>query len=303
MEQEVTTLPYHPEAERYILGGILRDPELLGEVADSLTEEDFYIPSHKRIYSAILSLFHRGDPVDVVSVSNEIGIEHWGEIGGSEYLTELYINTPLGVDIPHYVQIVKEKSLRRRLFRIAEETARLSRSSEEDLESLLVLVERQVFQLSQEQMKGGDRPIKEYITETLNNLEAYYKDEGIRGGLPTSFYELDEYTNGFQNGDLIIIAGRPGMGKTAFILNIATHVAERTGKGVLFFSLEMSGEQLTLRALCSRAKVDLNRLRKRHLAGEMWGKVIRAGEELMRFPIYIDDSTHLTVPMMLSKET
>lgn len=295
------TLPHHAEAEKYVLGGIMRDPEVLDEVIEVLKPEDFYLPVHRRIFQAIETLYRRGEPVDYITVLNEIGPERIDEVGGLEYLYRLATQTPLALDFEHYLKIVKEKALRRMILKTVEDTAKLCFSSDTDLDTILSDLERNVFRISQDELRGGYRHIRDLLKQALENLEGYLKDRSPASGVPTGFYELDDLTNGFQNGDLVIIAGRPGMGKTAFILNVALHAVQKTGKAVLFFSLEMSGEQLVRRLLSTDARVDQNALQKGRLNAEKWEKVIRSAERLQRLPFYIDDGTYLTVPMMISK--
>lgn len=295
------TLPHHAEAEKIVLGGVLRDPDLMDQVIETMKPEDFFVPSHRRIFEAMAALYRRGEGIDYVTIMNEIGPERVEEIGGVEYLFRLGTEIPLALDFEHYLKIVKEKSLRRQVLKTIEEASRLCFSSDADLDAILADLERKVFQISQNELRGGYRHIRELLSETLENLEQYLKERTPASGIPTGFYELDDLTNGFQNGDLIIIAGRPGMGKTAFILNVALNGIRKTGKAVLFFSLEMSGEQLVRRLLSADAQVDQNLLQKGRLNAQSWEKVIASADRLQRLPFYIDDATYLTVPMMLSK--
>lgn len=295
------TLPHHAEAEKHVLGGILRDPDLMDEVVEVIQPEDFFVPVHRRIFDAMSSLYRRGEGIDYISVMNEIGIERLDEVGGVEYLYRLTTETPLALDFEYYLGIVKEKSLRRQILKVVEEAGKLCLSSEADLDSILSSLERDVFQISQNELKGGYRHISEILKQAIENLESYLKDRSPVSGVPTGFYELDDLTNGFQNGDLVIIAGRPGMGKTAFILNVALNAIRKTSRAVLFFSLEMSAEQLVRRLLSAGAQVDQNALQKGRLHARAWEEVIACADRLQRLPLYIDDGTFLTVPMMLSK--
>jgi replicative DNA helicase len=296
-----STLPHHAEAEKYLLGGILRDPDLMDEVVEVITPEDLFVPVHRRIYEAMCALFRRGEGIDYISVLNEIGVDRLDEVGGVEYLYRLSTETPLALDFEYYLGVVKEKSLRRQILKVVEEAGRLCLSTEADLDTILSTLERHVFQISQNELRGGYRHIGEILKQAIENLESYLRDRSPVSGVPTGFYELDDLTNGFQNGDLIIIAGRPGMGKTAFILNVALNAIRKSSRAVLFFSLEMSGEQLVRRLLSADARVDQNALQKGRLNAQAWEKVIASADRLQRLPLYIDDGTFLTVPMMLSK--
>ncbi len=294
--------PQDPQAERYVLASILVDQTSLLKIIDFLKPEDFYNPSHRKIYQSFLHLFERDEPIDIVTVYHEL--EKQGElekIGGALYLTELAKLLPTSSHIIHYAKIVKEKSLLRALVELANDLIHRVYFSNEPSHELLAYAEKVLFDLAYYGKKESFAPIKEVIKETIKGLELLYQKGDLITGVPTGFVDLDRLTAGFQRGDLIIVAARPGMGKTAFALDVARSAAKLSGLGVAIFSLEMSKEQLVSRMLCAEGRVNFHRFRTGQLDAQEWQRIINAANTLSQLPIYIDDTSALNILELKAK--
>ena len=254
--------PQSLEAEISVLGGVLLENEALNRVLEVITEADFYRESHRKIFSALIDLYERNEPADLITLSETLkkrgGLE---EVGGIEYLNSLVNSVPTAANISYYAKIIKERSILRKLINRATEIVTLGYSNSGDVDEFLDHAERSIFEISEERVRPSFYPLKEIIKSSFKTIEKLYDRRQLITGVPTGFPVLDELTSGFQPSDLIIIAGRPSMGKTAFALNIAKHAAVDGGVPSAIFSLEMAKEQLALRMLCSEAKVDAHRLR------------------------------------------
>ncbi len=283
--------PQNLEAEQSILGGILLDNDAINNVLEIIGSGDFYSEAHRKIFSAILELYERNEPSDLITLSNILRDKgHLERLGGEVYLASLVDGVPSAANIAYYAKIVKEKSILRGLIGAATEILNRSYDATSDIDSVLDEAEHAVFEISENKIKPAFSPMKEIVKTTFENIEKLYAKKTLITGISTGFQKVDEITSGLQKSDLIIIAGRPSMGKTAFALNIAQHAAIEDKSPVAMFSLEMSKEQLALRMLSSDGKVDSQRIR-RGFVGEMdWPKLVAAAGRLSEAPIFIDDT-------------
>lgn len=296
------TLPYNGEAERSILGSILLDEKVYNHVAELLKVDDFYLDSHKRIFARMEALSAESKAIDFITLKNEL--DKNGEletVGGAAYLASLTDGLPRITNIEHYAKIVKEKSILRRLIFLSNETISRCYSSDEDVLDILESTERSIFEVAEERVRSGFLAVKEIIKGTFKDLEALYERKQLITGVPTGFTEFDLLTSGLQPSDLIIIAARPGIGKTALCLNIAQHATLKAKKSVGLFSLEMSAPQLIRRLLCSEARVDAHKFRSGYLSKEEWSKIALSMASLSEAKIYIDDTPGLSIIEMRSK--
>jgi replicative DNA helicase len=293
--------PQNIEAEEAILGGILLDPEAIGRVSDRLVSEAFYITAHKHIYQAALGLFAQGKPTDLLAVINWLADHDMlARIGGRNKLASLVDRTVSAVNIDALASLVVEKYLRRQLIKAGNEIVHLGFETEKELPIVLDQAEQKVFNVTQERPQSGLIHIADTLINTFQDIEN--RHEGIAlPGIPCGFYDLDAMTTGFQRSDLIIVAGRPSMGKTAFCLNLAQNVASSYKLPVAFFSLEMSKEQLVQRLLASEAGIESGYLRSGRISQTQWEPLSRAIGMLSEMPIYIDDTPNITVTQMRSQ--
>jgi replicative DNA helicase len=294
--------PQNLEAETSVLGGVLLDNEALNRVLEVIKEGDFYRESHRKIFSAILDLYERSEPVDLITLAEALrkreGLE---EVGGIEYLNSLVNSIPTAANITYYAKIVKEKATLRKLVNRATEIVSQVYGHSGDVDDFLDQAERSIFEISEDRVRPSFFPIKDIIKSSFKTIERLYEKRQLITGVPTGFAKLDELTSGLQASDLIIVAGRPSMGKTAFALNITAHAAIEAEVPSAIFSLEMAKEQLALRMLCSDAKVDAHRLRGGFLSESDWPKLTRAAGSLSEAPIFIDDTPGLTALEMRAK--
>jgi len=294
--------PHSLEAERCVLGGVLLEDRTILNIVEILKPEDFYKEAHGVIYSAMLDLFERNEPHDLVTIHNYLKSKGLLEkAGGVSYLAELTDTLPLGPNIAHYAKIVRDKAILRRLIEKSAEV--LNRCFEEagDVDEILETAETGIFEVTQTKIQQDFSPISSVINASIKKIEQLYNKKELITGIPTGFIELDKMTAGFQPSDLIIIAGRPSMGKTSLALNIAQHVAVRHGIPVAIFSLEMASEQLALRMLSSEARVDAHKLRTGFLPDNDWPKLVAAADTLSSAPIFIDETPAITVTEMRAK--
>ena len=294
--------PQNIEAERSILGAVLLENEAVNNVLEILSVNDFYSESHRRIFSAILELYEKNEPSDLITLSNILKDKNQlDSAGGVSYLASLVDNVPSAANVAYYSKIVKEKSILRGLIGTATEIITKSYATEKDVENILDEAEHAIFEISENKIKPAFYPIKEIIKDSFRTIEKLYEKKELVTGVPTGFEKVDDLTSGLQKSDLIIIAGRPSMGKTAFALNIAQHAAIEKGITIALFSLEMAKEQLSIRMLSSEAKVDSQRLRKGFLGETDWPKLTTAAGRLSEAPIFIDDTPAITVLEMKAK--
>ena len=294
--------PQNLEAEVAVLGAILQDQNALLKAMESLRAPDFYKEAHRKIYGACLDLFERSDAVDLVTVANELmRRKQLEEIGGASYLAGLVDAVPSAANVAHHARIVKDKALLQAL--IQKGTAVVSRaySDTEDVDEVLDWAEQQIFEISQDKMSRSFIPVRNLLKGTIEYIEKLYERKVHVTGVPTGYAKFDEMTAGLQPADLIVVAGRPSMGKTSFCLNIAEHAAIREHIPVGIFSLEMSKEQLVQRMLCSLAKVNSNRLRTGYLSDADWPRLTTGAGILSESPIFIDDTPGISLLEMRAK--
>ncbi len=285
--------PQSIEMEQSVLGAILLESEALPRTLEALSgPEDFYKPAHRKIFDAVIDLYERNEPVDLMTVAE--GLRKAGylnDIGGVDYLADLVETTPSAANVRAHAKIVKEKAILRKLITVAGEVGTLAFEDSEDVEVLLDRVERMVLEISQERSKKSFEEMKSIIKSGMETVAKLYENQSSVTGLPTGYKDLDEKTAGLQKSDLIIIAGRPSMGKTALAMNIAQNAARDNEEAVIaIFSLEMSSEQLALRMLCSEAKVSGQKIRTGYLAQSDWPKLTSAAGRLHNCSIFIDDT-------------
>ncbi len=294
--------PQNIEAEQSVLGSMLIDKDAQLEAAELLHPGDFYKDIHGQIFQAIVSLSNRGEPVDLVTVCDDLEKQKLLEkIGGAAYLASMADMTPTAAHIRHYASIVREKALLRNMIRAATDIVGKSYGYISNVEEYLDEAEQLIFEVARSRESKGFASLEDVLSETVQKLEKLYNRKGEVTGLPSGFADLDNLTSGFQNADLIIIAARPSMGKTTLGLNIAQHIALEAHKPVAFFSMEMSKDQLAQRLLCSFVEIDSHRLRRGYLSTEDWPRVTQALAPLSRAPLYIDDTAAISVMEMRAK--
>ena len=283
--------PHNLEAEQSILSAILIENNTLPEVLEILSDQDFYREAHRKIFKAMVELFEKNEPADLVTLTNLLKERgQLGSLGGASYLAELVDAVPMAVNAAHYAKIVQEKASLRRLIEQAASITTRCFEDKGDVEEILDFAERSIFDISENKIKPSFYTLGEILTDTYKAVEEAYENKVLVTGVPTGFQGLDEKTSGFQPGDFIVIAGRPSMGKTALALNIARNASLETVEPAAVFSLEMSKEQLSLRMLSSEARIDSSRMRGGFLSESDLARINRAAGALYDIPIYIDDS-------------
>lgn len=294
--------PQSIEAEQSVLGASLLDKEVLSSITEIIDVSDFYRDDHKEIFEAIMDLYERGEPIDLITVSEQLKIRgSLDAVGGLEYLTGLVNAVPTTANAKHYAKIVEEKSILRKLIKISSEIINMGYEQAEEVEYILDKAEKGIFDISQGRNSQGFAQIKDVLIETFDRLEELYNSKGSVTGIPTGFIDLDHKTAGLHNSDLILIAARPAMGKTSFALNIAQYAAIHSQVPVAIFSLEMSKEQLVNRMLCCEAMVDAQRMRTGQLEDSDWQKIAKALGPISDAPIFIDDTPGVTAAEIRAK--
>ncbi len=294
--------PQNIEAEESILSAILIDNGALLDVAEIISPEDFYRPAHQKIYAAILRLFTQNEPVDLVTLANALKeLGHLEKTGGAAYLAALVDTVPVATNAQHYARIIYEKACLRRLIEKANAISRKCYEDQGDVAGVIDFAETAVFEIAEQKISPSFYPISQIIDENISALEERQGNKALITGTPTGFTELDRLTAGFQPSDLIIIAARPSMGKTAFALNITRNAALAAGMPVAVFSLEMSRQQLSMRLLCAEARVDASKLRSGFFSQDEWLKITDAAGVLEEAPIFIDDSPDVSAMEIRAK--
>ena len=294
--------PHSIEAEESILSALLLDNNTLMDVLEVITSDDFYRTAHQFIFSAIAELFNKAEPVDLVTVTNFLRDKNQLEtIGGAAYLARLIDTVPTAVNVTHYARIVRDKATLRRLIAKSAEITQKCYESSGEMESVLDFAEKAVFDISQDNNRSAFYPISKIIESNIDALEERQGNRALITGVPTGFTRLDHMTSGLQGSDLIILAARPSMGKTALALNLARNAAIEGNVPVAIFSLEMSKEQLSLRMLCAEARVDSSRLRSGFLNPEDWHRITDAAGSLSEAPLFIDDSPDISATSIRTK--
>ncbi|MCB8818644.1 MULTISPECIES: replicative DNA helicase [Desulfosporosinus] len=294
--------PQNLEAEQAVLGAMMLDPEAGSSVFEILQPDDFYRDNHRLIFSAIQDLSEKGDPVDLVSVAEVLRRQgRLEQVGGIATISEIARSVPSAANVEYYAKLVTEKALLRQLIRATSSILERGYEPGEEARSLLEEAEKLILDLSRRRVKDGFSIIRDVLLETFEKIEYLYAHKGNLTGVPTFFTELDRMTSGWQPSDLVIIAARPSMGKTALVLNMAQNAAVRAKVPVAVFSLEMSKEQLVQRMLCGEAMVDQQRVRTGDLLDADWPKLTRAVGPLSDAPIFIDDTVGISLAELRSK--
>ncbi len=294
-------LPQSIEAEEAVLGAILVNPVSLGRIVEFLKPESFYKPSHKLIYEAMLELFRKNEPIDIVTVSEYLRNEEKLEnSGGRAYINDLALNVVTTANIEFYAKIIQEKEIKRALINAGSEIVSMSYENEET-DIVLDNAQKLIFNIASQKDSSDLIPIQELVVESYEQIEERFNNKSDLVGVTTGFYDLNALTSGLQKSDLIILAARPSMGKTALALNIAQNVALQGKKGVALFSLEMPKQQLVKRMLCSEAEVDTQRITSGNMQPRDWEKLVDAMTRLSDARIYIDDASGITVTDIKAK--
>ncbi|HZI92921.1 MAG TPA: replicative DNA helicase [Patescibacteria group bacterium] len=295
-------LPHNLDAERSILGSIILENRALNQAQEILKEDDFYREGHRKIFRVMETLTERSAVIDLVTLKNElVRSGDLDAVGGPAYISSLIDGVPKSANVEHYARIVKEKSILRGLIDAGNRIINQCYEGEGSAEDLLDEAQKQIFAIAEGNLRSGFVPVRDVATPTLEYIDRLHERKELITGIPTGYERLDEMTSGLQNNDLIILAARPSMGKTALALNMAQHVATKAGRTVGLFSLEMSKEQLFLRMLCAQARVDAHKLRIGRLGKDEWTRLTLAFGELTEAKIFIDDSPGLSIFEMRAK--
>ena len=298
---EGNLLPQNIEAEEAVLGAILVNPEVITKVVETLKPESFYKPAHKYVYEAMLQLFNSNERIDIVSVSDVLSyMSRLETVGGRAFINDLSYKTITTSNIEYYARIVQEKAIKRSLINAGGEIVSFGYDMN-PIDESLEHAEKLIFDIASNKATTDLTHIKDLVMDTYEKIEYRYEHKDELLGLRTDFYELDTITNGLQKSDLIILAARPSMGKTAFALNIAQNVAVKEKVPVAIFSLEMSKEQLVQRMLCSQAEVDTHRLKTGNMQSKDWDKLMSAMNDFASAPVYIDDTSGCTLTDIRAK--
>ena len=296
------TPPQNTEAEASLLGAILIDADAIVRVADALTAQDFYEEKHRRIYEAIIKLYEKHRPIDALTLSNQLKDDGFIEVvGGATYITEIANYVPTAAHAEHYADIIKQKSMRRRLIKAAQDTVDLGYDESKTIQEVIETAESDLFNVSQQHVKQDIQSIENILADSFERLDELHRNKGKIRGVPTGFKDMDNILAGWQRSDLVILASRPAMGKTAVALNFAHSVAVKAEQPVLLFSLEMSKEQLVDRLLAMESGVDAWNIRTGNLSDADFEKIGDAMGTLSEAPIYIDDTPGITVSEMRTK--
>lgn len=294
--------PHDDAAELAVLGAMFLDREAASLALEMLTGEDFYRPDHRQVFEAAEELYHSGVPIDMITVKNKLEEKQvFEQIGGLPFLANISTSVGSSANMRHYAAIVEEKSVLRRLIRTANNISQMSYEGKTDVNSIMDTAEKGIFDIMQNRHSDQFHHIRDIAVDSIEKIEDIYRSKGKLTGVPTGFVDFDQKTAGLQKSDLILLAARPSMGKTAFALNIIQNAAIRSNVPTAVFSLEMSREQLVNRMLCSEAMLDAQRLRTGELTDSDWADLIQAMGPLSQAPIYIDDTPGVTPMEVRSK--
>ena len=294
--------PHDLEAEQAVIGSMLTDKESVISALETLSDNDFYREDNRIIYSAIMNLYNKGDAIDIITVKSELSsMGKLDAVGGLEYLAELPEKVPTTANVDKYIKIVEEKSTLRTLIKTANELITLGYDPTQEVEELMDNAEKRIFSVMQSRAQKSYSSMKDILVDTFIELEQLYNRKQHITGVPTGFADLDNYTAGLHGSELILVAARPAMGKSAFALNIATNAAVRAKTPVVIFSLEMSKEQMANRILCSEALVDSNKVRTGKVEDDDWAKLAEASGILSEAQIFIDDTPGISIMEIRAK--
>lgn len=297
------TLPHSVEAEQGVLGSMLLSPrEIIAECVERISEEYFYVPAHQTIYTVLVELWNAGAGIDLITFTQTLRDRNLLEtVGGASFITSLYTFVPTAANVMYYLEIVREKYVLRQIIAACTESVRRAYEEQDEVNNLLDEVEQKVFAVGEDRFKGQMPGMKDQVMGALESIEQLWERRGGITGISTGFSELDRMTNGLHEAEMIVIAARPSMGKTALAMNIAEHVAISSKLPVAVFSLEMSSQQLVQRLLCSRARVNLQKVREGFLAERDFPSLTSAASKLAEAQIYIDDTAGLSILELRAK--
>ncbi len=296
------TLPHNLDAEKSVLGAILIDNNAINLAIENIGAADFFRVAHRLIFEAMIGLNQHNDPIDLITLSDQLNrVGRLDEAGGAAYISQLTDGVPRALNVQHYAKIVKEKSTLRALIQSATEVLTRAYDGEAEADIQLDEAERSIFEIAEGRLRSGFVPVGQLVDNSYQLLEKLAQQKGAITGVPTGFKDLDEMTSGFQPGDLVILAARPGVGKTSFVLNVAVNAAKQAGLSVGVFSLEMSKEQLFLRLLTSEARVDGHRMRTGYLGEQDYDRIAGSLSQLHDLKVFIDDTPSVGVLEMRAK--
>ena len=303
-EQDIHRTPPHSvEAEQGVLGSMLISPrETIAECVEKITEEYFYVPAHRTIYNVLVDLWNAGQAIDLITFTQVLRDRSLLEsVGGAAFVTSLFTFVPTAANVGYYIDIVRDKYILREIIATATESVRRAYEEQDEVNNLLDEVEQRIFAVGEDRFKGEMLSMKEQVMSTLESIEKLFENKGAITGVSTGFRDLDKLTSGLHSSEMIVIAARPSMGKTALAMNIAEHAAIEVKLPVAIFSLEMSAQQLVQRMLCSRARVNLAKTRDGFLAEADFPKLTHAASKLAEAKIFIDDSAGLSILELRAK--
>jgi replicative DNA helicase len=296
------TLPHNLDAEKSVLGAILIHNEAFNHAAELIDSGDFFRDAHRRIFDKMVVLSERGDAIDFITLKEELSrAGELDEIGGPAYIASLADGVPRSANVEYYARIVKEKATLRNLIHSANKILIEAYEGEQEPDLLLDEAERAIFAIAEDRIRAGFVPLRDLVQDSFATIEKLQQHKGLVTGVPSGFVDLDEMTSGLQPSDLVLVAARPSMGKTSFVLNIAQHVGTSTDMTVGFFSLEMSKDQLFMRMLTSEARIDAHRFRSGYLSEKDYGRLSQALGTLAEARVYIDDTASIGVLEMRAK--
>ena len=296
------TLPHNLEAEKSVLGAILIHNDAFNHAAELIDSRDFFRDAHRRIFEKMVALSERNDAIDLVTLKEELQRSgELEEVGGPAYIASLADGVPRSANVEHYARIVKEKATLRSVIHAANRILADAYHAEEDADLILDGAEKAIFEIAEDKIREGFTPLRDLVQSSFATIEKLQQHKGLVTGVPTGFVDLDEITSGLQPSDLVLVAARPSMGKTSFVLNIAQHIGTQTEMTVGFFSLEMSKEQLFMRMLTSEARIDAHRFRSGYLNEKDYGRLSHALGTLAEARVFIDDTASIGVLEMRAK--
>jgi replicative DNA helicase len=296
------TLPHNLEAERSVLGAIIVHNDAFNVAAELIDSKDFFRDAHGHVFDTMVGLNERGQAIDLVTLKDELTrAGHLERVGGAAYIAALADGVPRSTNVEHYARIVKERATLRNLIGSANKIAGMAYKAEQDADTVLDRAEQEIFAIAEDRIHTGFVPLKELVEDSFATIEKLQEQKGHVTGVPSGFSDIDKLTSGFQSADLVLVAGRPSMGKTSFVLNIAQHVGLKTDRSVGFFSLEMSKEQLFIRMLTAEAEIDAQKFRGGYLTEQDYGKISTVLGKLSEAKVFIDDSFGMGVLEMRAK--
>src|SRR5881398_626793 len=297
------TPPHSIEAEQGVLGSMLLSPrQAIAECVEKIDEQYFYVPAHQTIYTVLVDLWNAGQAIDLITFTQVLRDRNFlDSVGGAAFVTSLFTFVPTAANLEYYLEIVRDKYILRQIISAATESVRRAYEEQDEVNNLLDEVEQRIFAVGDDRFKGQMLSMKEQVMSTLESIEKLFENKGAISGVSTGFRDLDKLTSGLHSSEMIVIAARPSMGKTALAMNIAEHAAIEVKLPVAIFSLEMSAQQLVQRMLCSRARVNLAKTRDGFLAEADFPKLTHAASKLAEAKIFIDDSAGLTILELRAK--